>query len=98
MEHSNRRVLKWDSCLKSQDEIKPGRKKTMGENRWADEEVDGSHSKCVSCRLNIFTTLVSVVPEILLKSKKTFQILGDLKCSVTRTYLIIWCKRVYQKI
>lgn len=67
MELSNRGALEWDSCLKIQDEIKQGRKKTMEENRWADEDFDGSHSKCVSRRLNIFTTLVSVVHESLLK-------------------------------
>lgn len=41
----------------------------MEENRWADEEFDGSHSKRVSCRLNIVTTLVSVMLEILVKYK-----------------------------
>lgn len=46
-----------------------GKEDNNGENRWADEEFDGSHSTCVSCRLNIFTNLVSVVPEILLKYK-----------------------------
>lgn len=66
MERSNR-TLERDSCLKIQDEIKQGGKKTMEENRWADEDFDGSHSKCVSCRLNIFTTLVSVGHKSLLK-------------------------------
>lgn len=30
MKHSNRKVLKWDSCLKIQDEIKQGRKGNNG--------------------------------------------------------------------
>lgn len=86
--HGNRSVLKWDSCLKIQNEIKQGRKKTMEENRWADEESDGSHSKCVSCRLNICMTLVSVVPEILLKYKNNLVFFSSrgLKWSVTITY------------
>lgn len=47
-------VLMWDSCLKIQDEIKQGRKKTKDENRWVDEQCNGSHAKSISCRLNIF--------------------------------------------